>query len=335
MSDLTLRVPDALLARRRRTDERLEDLAAGFESFELRDERYPTLTIYATGSLGRGEIGQHSDLDVFLVDTASASDTSPLGRIEQIKLLRDLIMVAENAGFRAFSRDGAYLVVHPLSELLEALGTPWDDYSNVFTARLLLLLESRPLLGDAAYRTAIEHVLDLYWRDCDDPDDFLPTFLANDIVRYWKTLCLSYEGHRHAASKSLADPEQRVKLLKLKFNRVWMCFNGLAYVLHLFAESGTLQRAHVDRLVSLTPIERMQEIAGSRADATPLVQTLLDDYAWFLEAMGGDRGTTADFVADDDNYREARSRGVAFGNAMGDLVERISADTAMQRYLLI
>lgn len=71
---------------------------------------------------------------------------------------------------------------HSVNDLTKTLGTPEDDHSNTFTARLLLLLESKALLEDAVYNDIIEDVIAAYWRDYEDHKiDFMPAFVANDI----------------------------------------------------------------------------------------------------------------------------------------------------------
>lgn len=75
-----LSVPDVLVQRRAASDVARESMRVALAALEVDHERHPPLTIYATGSLGRRELGTHSDLDVFLVDTADAGaqvGTSP------------------------------------------------------------------------------------------------------------------------------------------------------------------------------------------------------------------------------------------------------------------
>jgi hypothetical protein len=50
-------------------------------------------------------------------------------------------------GIPDFSGEGEYLTHHTIEEIVDTLGKPEDDVNNTFTARLLLPLESRPLLA--------------------------------------------------------------------------------------------------------------------------------------------------------------------------------------------
>jgi predicted nucleotidyltransferase len=114
--------------------------------------------VYATGSFGRGEASPHSDLDLFIVG-------NDLTRLDEICVKADLIQVTRDLGIEEFSGDGAYLLRYKTSELIETLGKPEDDSSNTFTARLLLLLESRPLVEAQVYQTVTRDVIAAYWRD--------------------------------------------------------------------------------------------------------------------------------------------------------------------------
>ena len=76
----------------------------------------------------------------------------------------------------------------------EVLGSPEDDGLNAFTARMLLLLESRPVYNAERYRRILKAVIGFYYRDFSDHSEhFRPTFLINDILRFWRTLTLNYE----------------------------------------------------------------------------------------------------------------------------------------------
>lgn len=140
--------------------------------------------VYATGSFGRCEASQHSDLDLFIVGKSDQTDGRCLSRLDEICIKADLIQVTRDFKIPDFSGDGEYLEHYTASELVQALGTREDDVNNTFTARLLLLLESRPLIEERVYSGVIQEVLVSYWRDYEDhKNDFIPAFLANDILR--------------------------------------------------------------------------------------------------------------------------------------------------------
>ncbi|HJY90548.1 MAG TPA: hypothetical protein VJ255_09730, partial [Candidatus Acidoferrum sp.] len=69
-----------------------------------------------------------------------------LNHLDEICVQAELITRSRELGFPEFSGDGRYLDHHSIYEFTNTLGTEKDDVANTFTARLLLLLESKPLL---------------------------------------------------------------------------------------------------------------------------------------------------------------------------------------------
>jgi len=120
--------------------------------------------VYAIGSFGRCEASPHSDLDLFIAgrDTGEATE---LRRLDEILVKAELIEATRKLSIPEFSGDGEYLRRYSIDELVKTLGTPEDDVTNTFTARLLLLLESRPVVENTVYHDVIEHVVAAYWRD--------------------------------------------------------------------------------------------------------------------------------------------------------------------------
>jgi hypothetical protein len=58
--------------------------------------------VYATGSFGRLEASQHSDLDLFIVGKKDGKRGSLLKRLDEICLKADLIEVTRELGSRNF-----------------------------------------------------------------------------------------------------------------------------------------------------------------------------------------------------------------------------------------
>lgn len=101
------------------------------------------ICVYITGSYGRREAHADSDLDLFFIREGRGS-INALPRVEKTLFDAALINTARKLKFPEFTKGGAYLDIHYLGNILEVLGSPLGDYRNFFTARMLLLLESRP-----------------------------------------------------------------------------------------------------------------------------------------------------------------------------------------------
>ena len=171
---------------------------------------------YLAGSLGRGDAGKLSDLDLFLITTRPDSERKWL---EDLEILSFVVQMNENLGYGPFSNDGEYLKVYSLEKMLEALGAPQDDNENLFTARMLLLLEARCVCNQSLYDEIVDKILEHYFRDSRGKSTFRPLFLLNDLLRYWRTLCLNYELIRDNP-----DRPWRKKNINLKFSRMLTIF---------------------------------------------------------------------------------------------------------------
>jgi predicted nucleotidyltransferase len=141
------------------TDKRVADFAAKLkERIEQSDRVVGEHTcIYTTGSAGRGELGEHSDLDIFLLSTREQAS-----KLDAMVLQSAIVRALDASHFPPPSNDGEFLTLHTVERLVEHMGGRDDDWSNTFTARMLLLLESRPLVGEASYEQALDGVLAAY-----------------------------------------------------------------------------------------------------------------------------------------------------------------------------
>jgi predicted nucleotidyltransferase len=315
--------------RRTRTDERVKKLrewltAAGAEAL-IGD----AACVYATGSVGRGEASEHSDLDVFVVSTGE------LKGLNGIRLLAKLIDATEAVKFPPFSGDGEYLEIHNVGELIRLLGTREDDHTNVFTARLLLLLESRPILGSTVYGSALRQVIDSYWRDFEDHKrDFRPTFLVNDISRFWKGLCVSYEAAGPPASNE-EKAKRRLSNYKLKHSRLLTCYSALLYLASLLRHAKSVSREDAFTMATLTPLDRLLAVREANPDRREDIDRLLLAYAVFLETTDAAKKDLLDRFADDAYHETKREEAHRFGNLVFDLLSKLASESPLFRYLVV
>ena len=247
--------------------------------------------VYATGSFGRCEASAHSDLDLFIVGKKDGIEGSMakkgvlLKHLDEICIKAALIDVTRQLGIPEFSGDGRYLVHYSAHDFTKTLGTSEDDVTNTFTARLLLLLESCPLLEDQVYREIIEEVIGAYWGDYEDHEtDFMPAFLANDILRLWRTFCVNYE----AGTKKIPEEQRakrRLKNYKLKHSRLLTCYSAILYLLTLYVRQNSVSPSDALAMTKLTPTQRLEWLGGQPdlVGAQATINNLLSQYERFLE----------------------------------------------------
>jgi predicted nucleotidyltransferase len=280
--------------------------------------------VYVTGSFGRGESSEHSDLDLFIVGLPIDNGIRVLRRLDEICIKADLIETTKRLHIPEFSGDGAYLAHYTAHQLIKTLGSSADDATNTFTARLLLLLESRPLVGETVYAEVIDAVIAAYWGDFEDHrDEFVPAFLANDILRLWRTFCVNYEA-RTSKEPREKRIKRKLKNYKLKHSRLLTCYSALAYLLMMFAKKGTVSPSDVSAMVGLSPVKRLEDIATASPQETKAkVGALLHSYEEFLRITDKAPAELMKLFADASTSRQLFQDANKFGDLMYDLLEEL------------
>lgn len=289
--------------------------------------------VYLTGSFGRGEASAFSDLDLFIV-SGGDSEQPPLSKLDEILLKAELIRATRELGFPEFSDDGEYFSHYPQWVLINRLGKQDDDVRNTFTARLLLLLESRPLLGEDVYSTVIPNVINAYWRDYETREtEFIPAFLANDILRLWRSFCVNYEA-RTRREPDEQRAKRKLKNYKLGHSRLLTCYSALLYLLATFRLQKTVHPENAIEMTRLTPTERIEWILHQPdlADAHDVVRKLIEHYEHFLSATDRPKHELVSRILAGE---ELFSSQYAFGDLVFQAIEKIGQRSKFHRVLVV
>ena len=289
--------------------------------------------VYATGSYGRGEPSSHSDLDLFILAKNEADGKSLLRKLDEIRIKADLIEVTKRLGFKDFSRDGQYLEQHTLYEFTNALGTEHDDVTNTFTARLLLLLESCPLVEASVHEQMINDVVAAYWRDYQDhKSDFLPAFLSNDILRLWRTFCVNYEA-RTTRRPDLEKAKGKIHNFKLKHSRMLTCYSALLCLLAIYGQQKTVHPTDALAIIRRTPTERLEWLRDlpHLASSRNTIDALLDQYAIFLKTTDAPQDELVTQFLDREISRRHFDAASKFGELMFDALNSIGQGNTFQQ----
>jgi predicted nucleotidyltransferase len=309
-----------LAERKKQSDERLDAFRERLKTVTQTsdEEGNEDLCIYVTGSYGRGESDDKSDFDLFI----ASSERTTIKRERQYELFAELIKINRSLTKKPFSRNADFLEIHSHVDLRGRVGLPRDDVDNTFTARMLLLLEGKLLVGRPTHTEVLEGILTKYFTDYMwHTDDFQPRFLLNDITRYWKTLCLNYEAFRKRGS------EDREDNLKLRYSRKLTCF---ATVVAILAKGPGIQPKDVRDLTGQVPLERLHNaVVDKTGDETNALRTLEESYAHFLQLTEQIKQTPG-ILIDDDRWREEKVRSLEFGKALVEILGEAGGDDAMQ-----
>lgn len=109
-------------------------------------------------------MGAASDLDPYVVRVhAGGSGISDEDAATAIAwALREAV---RDAGLPELDANGEYASLVTAESLFESLGSPLDDETGALTRRMLLLLESRPVVNEAAYQDLILQTIRAYWKN--------------------------------------------------------------------------------------------------------------------------------------------------------------------------
>lgn len=339
-----MQVPPILTERAQESAARLELLRKSVAE-KAGDVAPQDLAIFCAGSYARLEASEHSDIDMFFVYGPEASRSGK--KVAEIQLFSRLIEIAEDMAFPEFSNDGQYLHTMSCDDVHEHLGSPTDDAQNLFTMRMLMLLESKCIYGQDSFAAVQRSIIEAYYRDYPDhQSSFEPWFLLNDIGRFWKTLLLNYENKRNQrpdehetdpAVNELRKNKQKVKNFKLKYSRMTTCFATIG-ALASFQEAITMD--NVFDLVQLTPQERLATIVERIPTVETEVERLLESYAWFLEQTAQTTAGLLAGFAEKELRKERFDKANEYGDLMFALIRAIaqakdSAGERLLRFLVI
>jgi hypothetical protein len=180
-------------------------------------------------------------------------------------------------------------------------------------------------------------VIAKYWGEFPThADSFMPAYLANDILRYWRTLCLNYEAS--TAGKTInPDAKRKIKNYKLKHSRMLTCYSALFVLLHVFAKNGTVTVPDVQTMVYQTPIQRIEWVAmeAKGDDLASVIQPLLELYERFLVVTGTSEQEQIESFSDNVQAAKLREERSKFGDLVCKALYLIGQNNSFYRRLVV
>ncbi len=228
----------------------------------------PDAAVVLLGSWGRHEVTSASDDDAIVLFCGARRDAVRPAPGE----------VAAVLGGPAPGPEGLFGATAWLTDLTDRIGLDLDTNTNL-TRRMLFLLESVAVAGDHAHAAAREALLGTYLAQ-HERDYRPPRFLLNDLVRYWRTIAVDFEGkHRARAGEGWG-----LRHAKLRFSRKVLFAGGLLPVLDCHALPAAEMPAFLARRLAEPPLDRLAAafLAHGMADAGARA---LRAYGAFLEML--------------------------------------------------
>jgi predicted nucleotidyltransferase len=273
----------AIVSAREFTARRLRDLES------IKEFESDNTSVVVFGSFARGELTPGSDIDwSLLID--GPSDPEHLRIVREVGQGLERLQLQEPGTTETF---GTQASSH---ELIQHIGGLNDTNQN-FTRRMLLLLESlavtNPIVRDRVLRGILNRyiVADASVAWYTRPDQVIPRFLLNDVVRFWRTMAVDYAAKRWEQ----ADHKWALRNAKLRMSRKLLFASGLllcfSFELHppedredVLSDNAMLSPRLADFLLqqtNLTPLDLLSRDL-LRVDRREVVFDIMDSYDAFL-----------------------------------------------------
>lgn len=155
-----------------------------------------------TGSYGRHEASDQSDLDYFIIGREAERSQAPHQQVADILGKMVTKKPAVNGPF------SSYITAE---ELVNRIGLDGDT-NSITTRRLLFLLECEWLYNEAGKRKFFDDLIANYVTSSVTRDS-IARFLVNDVIRYYRTISVDFEIKTREGDASKAWAPRRLKLV--------------------------------------------------------------------------------------------------------------------------
>lgn len=224
------------------------------------------LIVGVNGSVARREETAGSDVDLFVL---TLSGDIAAARATQVEYRNRL----DAQGIKMAAPGGVFENPLRTTQLTATIGGE-DDTNTYITRRMLYLLEGEWVANkDSFDRLRLELVERYVPKDLDEHK--IVRFFINDVVRYWRTICVDFEYKTADETKPRA-----IRLVKLRLSRMLIYVAGIAAAGQTVGQDAATKRKRLAELLALPPLARLGEIYG--LDKMAAVQAR---YATFLSAL--------------------------------------------------
>lgn len=265
------------------------------------------VSVVANGSLARGEVTSQSDFDAYPLyrNRAKASATQLFTAVHQ------------RAGLKEFAAEGAFGVAAAADTMSKNIGGQGDD-NHRFTRRMLLILESTPIGDRKVYDDTVRSVIQRYIND-DISDKQIGRFLLNDIIRFYRQMCVDFEFKTVEQTKPWG-----IRYTKLIFSRKIIYYSGVIMCAELANKKAAEKRGCLELMINMPPIDRLLLALGE--DIVPA----LTEYDNFLKLL--DDKQSRDDLAGVKVLRETHSDLFRDVKASGHRYSKILVDVIRSKY---
>ncbi|EAA4271012.1 hypothetical protein EW563_14920 [Salmonella enterica subsp. enterica serovar Typhimurium] len=235
-------------------------------------------TIITTGSFGRREASDESDLDLFIFCSTQAAKEFIESKGHDLSELINKHVSKDSGSTGTFGSDA----IEIFENVLKNIGGTQDKNESL-TRRMLLLLEGYPLYGEAVFEKYRNTLIDKYIDSTSEGSNRIDKFLLNDIIRYYRTITTDFQYKVEEDGKSWG-----LRNIKLRFSRKLLYFAGILTVAEVISD-----KLHSERTKSISEhfnkpaLERIFEITKEKSSpqCLELLHEIFSKYEIFLYSI--------------------------------------------------
>lgn len=285
------------------------------------------ICIVTTGSFGRAEASEESDMDFFIICN---SDDDRKSILEKSKLIGDIITkyVPKNTGSTGTFGENAINTIQEITSNIGGL----NDSNQLLTRRMLFILEGACLYNIEKFKEYKGRLIDKYLEPTNG--EYLDRYLLNDIIRYYRTIATDFQFKVDESEK-----EWGLRNIKLKFSRKILYYSGILSVIHTYLSylgNDNNSKTKKEILLSIVDepvMERIYNILQKYNQSSELnddIHTTFMYYNVFLETISNNEKrkelekTTKDGRNNNDTYKTLNKHSQSFTKRLYSLTTKIA-----------
>src|SRR3972149_7722231 len=232
------------------TEDRIQKIKTRIMPLLENSNQNKKFALVFAGSLGRKEAHETSDEDAFILFQNKVHKKEQSITKELLSSLKSIIKI-NDIKLRMASA-GAFSNVCAFGDLVHNIGGK-KETNDILTRRMVLLVEGQGICNGDFFDNSKREILMKYLRDLQPISDRRPIFLINDLLRYYRTICVDYEYKKNEAGKPWA-----VRLTKLRHSRKMFYLSALLPLLESMNVEPTQRIKWVqEQFIQCTPLERI------------------------------------------------------------------------------
>lgn len=294
------------------SDQKIATLRHQMEAALSGGEYADRLTVVVTGSYGRREATEHSDLDYYIFLDADLPAEEVVA--DELKAIAAMVAKEVPGSVGDTKTFGCDAIVN-FKEMLGTIGGA-EDTNQSMTRRMLFLLEGDWLYNEKRFMDYRERLLRRYLRP-DARPDAVPLFLLNDIIRYYRTITTDLEYKVTEQGKPWG-----LRNIKLRFSRKLIYFGGIIVAAELVGKDHAARLEESAKLFSMPVTSRILTLDDSR-----YAEEIMRIYDLFLGDMAQKDVRAALEAVERENrwesevYRRLREQGHGFSHALSSWLD--------------